>query len=178
MTDKVKRVNRSRYRSRGHYETQTRQVASRDEHRQNCGACGRFVKSRPPRDYRAAAMSRARVIPRVIMYTGSSQRRNPERIARRDLDDGRLQEGEERSFPAEISLVSPTPAPSPSPGRFSIPQIVNNTSPSSREISRPGFALPCEYSRTARGVSETPFTRVRSPLPSPWIYYSIGANVI
>jgi len=79
--------------------------------RQSCGACGRFMKSRPQGDYRVAAMSSARVIPRVIMYTGSSQRRNPGRIARRDLDDGRLQEGEERSFPAEISLTYAGPAP-------------------------------------------------------------------
>lgn len=58
-------------------------------------------------------------------------------------------------------------------GWFSIPQIVNNTSPSSREISRLGLALPCEYSRIARGVSEPVYEGT-----APWIYYSMGANVI
>lgn len=58
-------------------------------------------------------------------------------------------------------------------GRFSIPQIVNNTSPSSRKISRLGLALPCEYSRIARGVSEPVYEGT-----APWIYYSMGANVI
>lgn len=104
----------------------------------------------------------------MSLYTESSRRRSRaawlyrSSWSRRSFTGGRWK----RSFPGRNQRFTYA-------GRFSIPQIVNNTSPSSREISRLGLALPCEYSRIPRGVSEPVYEGT-----APWIYYSMGANVI
>lgn len=116
------------------------------------------------------AISTSRIIPRVVTYTEFSHQRN--RAVSFVQISTVVYQGWKRSFSRSKSASHLRRADAPL-GRFSIPQIVNNTSPSLREISRLGLALPCEYSRIARGVSEPVYEGT-----APGIYYSMGANVI